>query len=431
MIARIALLAVLAGVFTPAMAPAQDEQTAVAQCLAFEEALNLGAQLAPEVQTAEARLAEGEADLAQARALFRPQLSSFVRTGIGDSGLTDSQIENQIGLRGTQRIFDFGDARFARQSARATVAARQFEIAAAEAAAGEKVGQSYLGWLETRDRLEATRQREAYFERQLASTESLLGQGGATVADRADINAEFLDAQSARTELQFLLERFSTRLAISTKRSGDPCAQDDVAKTLNRLLSTMADEDIVAASLAASPRVASLQADADSLSADASREARSRFPVISVTGISSYAVDDFDTRGAFRNRVGIDVSIPLYSGRAQTARIDGARARAAEAVGRLGEFRRQLEEDVRIAIRRIAALETQTARRSSAALSRAEQLAAAEAQFERGLRTLPDLIEVRLQFEVAELARIETIYELFREQLKLLSLSGNVVRDIE
>ncbi|MBC8118761.1 MAG: TolC family protein, partial [Burkholderiaceae bacterium] len=324
MIGRTALLAVLAGALVPALAPAQAQvdPTSPTQCLRFGEALALGARLAPEVQTAEARLAEGEAELAQARALFRPQLSTFVRTGIGDSGLTDSQIENQIGLRGTQRIFDFGDSRFARQAARATVAARQFDIAAAEAAAAETVGQSYLGWLETRDRLQATRQREAYFGRQLASTESLLGQGGATVADRADIDAEYLEAQSARTELEFLLERFGTRLAISTKRTNDPCAADDVSQTLSQMLQASANEGIVAATLATSPQIASLRSSADSLLAAAYREARSRFPVISVTGISSYAVDDFDTRGALRNRAGIDVSIPLYSGKAQTARID-------------------------------------------------------------------------------------------------------------
>lgn len=46
-----------------------------------------------------------------------------------------------------------------------------------------------------------------------------------------------------------------------------------------------------------------------------------------------------------------------------------------------------------------------------------------------GLTTLPELIVVRRQFEDAELARIETLYDLLRERLKLLQLAGAILSE--
>ncbi|PZP19652.1 MAG: hypothetical protein DI607_01840, partial [Sphingomonas hengshuiensis] len=63
-------------------------------------------------------------------------------------------------------------------------------------------------------------------------------------------------------------------------------------------------------------------------------------------------------------------------------------------------------------------------RRREAVRNRRAELAAAEAQFGRGLRTLPELIEVRVTMEEAELARITTAYDLARQQLRLYAIAG-------
>lgn len=391
------------------------------QCLGFAEALALAARVSPSVGSAAARLAESEAELMQARSLFRPQVSSFARTGFGDSGLTDSRIENQLGLRASQRIFDFGDSQFARQAARASVAASEADVKAEQAAAAETVGRDYLAWLEAGERLHATQERETYFEQQLASTKKLLTTGGATVSDLADIEAEALEAQSARVELEYLVERFATKLAINTRTDGLPCSKVDAEQAIGRLMAVQGTEPNT---LGLNPRLDVLRRTADRFDAQASREAAARYPVVSIGGISSYAFEDFGARGAIRNRVGIDLSVPLYSGRAQTARILAAQARTQQARGRLGEAQRQLEEDLSIGKRRIAALQSQTVRRDRATQARGEQLKAAQLQYERNLRTLPELIEVRLLYEAALLASIEASYELLRQQLVLAQLRG-------
>lgn len=396
--------------------------TASSQCLTFTEALSQASRVAPSVGTATARLAESEAELMQARSLFRPQVSSFARTGLGDTGLTDSRIENQVGIRVSQRVFDFGDSRFAREAARAGIAASRSDVRAEQATAAETVGRDYLAWLEAGERLRATRERETYFEQQLTATEKLLTTGGATVSDRADIEAEALEAQSARIELEFLLERFATRLAINTRLRVLPCSKDDATQAIVRLSADLPTDPIAAATN--NPRLEVVRRNADRLEAVAKREAAARFPVVSIGSISSYAFEDLRGGGAIRNRVGVDVSMPLYSGNAQTARVLAARARTQQARGRVGEAQRQLEEDLSISTRRVAALRGQAVRRDRAKEARAEQLNAAELQFERNLRTLPELIEVRLMYETALLASIETSYELLRQQLTIVQLRG-------
>ena len=171
-------------------------------------------------------------------------------------------------------------------------------------------------------------------------------------------------------------------------------------------------------------RLELLRRNADRLEAVAKREAAARFPVVSIGSISSYAFEDLRGGGAIRNRVGVDVSLPLYSGNAQTARVLAARARTQQARGRVEEAQRQLEEDLSITTRRVVALRSQAVRRDRATQARSEQLNAAQLQFERNLRTLPELIEVRLMYEAALLASIETSYELLRQQLAIIQLRG-------
>jgi outer membrane protein len=403
----------------------QSAPGAAETCLKFDEALEIAARVSPAVGTASARLAESEAQLMQARSLFRPQISSFARTGFGDTGLSDSRIENQLGVRVSQRVFDFGDSAFAREAARAAVASSEFDVKAERGAAAVSMGVDYLGWLETNERINATQDRVTFFQQQLAATENVLSTGGATVSDRADVEAELLEAESAKTELDFLLERFAAKLAINTKQPALPCSKDNADQVLARL-SAISDLNDQSGAAFSNAQIEALRKTALSLAAQKGREKASRFPVVSVGGISSYAFEDFSSQGAIRNRIGVDVSVPLYSGNAQTARIAAAEARTQQAVGRVEEATRQLEEDVSITRRRIASLEFQTVRRGKAAETRGEQLAAATVQYQNNLKTLPELIEVRLLFESALLSKIETEYELLRNQLRLAKDIGAI-----
>lgn len=401
--------------------------TATAQCLSFEETLELAARSDPNVVAARAERREATADLKEARSLSRPQLSGFGRSGLGDVGAVNSVVQNQFGLRASQRIYDFGDARLAREAAKSrelagTEGIRQEQLVAAREAAG-----AYLNHLEAKAQLDATEARYAYFQDLLHSVDTLLGRGGATRSERADVAARLAEAQAAALELRFLRDRASTRISITTGQAMALCgisSADAVLETGAAMFETM--DEAVEAALFNSPSLKSLERQADSFDASRQRARRARLPVVELVGVAAYASNGSSSIYDFQERIGIDVSIPLYSGSSLTARYERADARDALAGADAARARRQLREEVSITFQRILSLQGQLVSRHSIEEQKQLEVVAAMMEFDRGTRTLRDLIEIRLDYEDATLERIRAEFELKRRKLALLTLTAQL-----
>lgn len=397
-------------------------------CLGFAEAMRLSALRAPEVAAAEARLDEAEAERREVRALRRPQVSTFGRTASGDNGLTSNRLENQVGLQVSQRLFDFGDARLAETAAENTVDQRGHEIASQRTDAAYTLAQAYLTRLETLAVLEVTAERRDYFARQRDAVTDLLSRGGATRADRAQIEAQLAGAQADAMDLHFGAERAATRIREYTGRPADTlCAGEAAAADLDAALAGLDTLDAaVGDALADNPQVSARLSAIRSLEARLDRERRSRLPVIEAVGIVSYVYDDQREDWEGRDRIGVDVSVPLYAGNALGARRDRAAARLALEESGLRAVQRELRERAEIAFRRAISLEAQLVRREAVARSQAEYFDAIAGEFEYGLGTLPDLVDARLDFEQAQVDVISARYELLRQKLELLRLTGRM-----
>jgi len=109
-------------------------------CLRFDDVLLMASQRDPGVLISQAQQSEADADIKDAKSLFKPQISAFGRSGFGDTGVVDSSISNQIGVRASQRVFDFGDSKYARQAAEAGFEARQEETRQAQLNAAQRAG---------------------------------------------------------------------------------------------------------------------------------------------------------------------------------------------------------------------------------------------------------------------------------------------------
>ncbi len=396
-------------------------------CLTFDTAVRLASDNDPDVLIAEADLQDAEAGLLEAKSLRRPQLSAFARTAVGDNGLVDSQFENQLGLRASQRVIDFGDARLARRAAREDVRAQESFVLDAAVRAALEAGSAYIDWLEAGAQLDATLGRLEYFSREENAINAALETGGATRADAAEIGAERAAAEAARFELLFERDQAAARVAIAARTREPLCpdtpaslAQTDIASGPN------AADDLIADALAANARVEGLKRAAASRTAEARREGRARLPAVDVVGIVSYAGDTSFENFAFQERVGLNVSVPILTGSALAARARQARARAARAEGEVTQASRALEETVTITYQRVLLLEAQLGRRDAVLGFRTDEFAAAEAEYNQGLRTLPDLVETRLELERAALAEIQTRHALMRQRLTLRSLTGGL-----
>jgi len=402
-------------------------------CLSFDEAVRIAADNDPAVRIARADLDNAEASLQEARSLTRPQISAFGRTGIGDNGLVDSQIENQIGLRASQRIYDFGDSRLARQASQETVTAQKNFILDARATAALEAGLEFITWLEAMEQLQATRERISYFDQQLQAVEALLDTGGSTILDQAEVAAEKATAQAQKFEFEFRRDQAGTKVTIATGVQQNLCQTSGSVFAAKAKHSPDPDEleTLIASAMQSNPRLQALRRTSAGLDATAKRERRARLPIIDVVGIASYASEEFTSDYELQNRIGVNVTVPIFSGSALDARTRQARARASRSDGELAVARRRMREDIEVTYRRTLLLEDLMLRRQDIFSLKTKQFEGALTEYKSGLRTLQDLIDVRLELEASALSEIEARFDLDRERLRLAALTGSFPDDLD
>lgn len=405
---------------SPAAAQAQS-------CMSLSELMRVGIGQSPEVAVAQSRLDQAEADIDEARSLRRPQVTSFGRTGVGDTGLTSSQIENQVGVRVSQRVYDFGDSRLAINAAEFNSESLAYSLASQEAQTAFTIAFAYLAGLEAGEMIGVISERRDYFARQEAAITELLARGGATRAERAQVSAQRAEAEADVLELQSQQQQAESRLRAYTGLLVNTCAVGPVTGELEGGLAGLSSVDLLwDAVFSRNPEIAAAQRAVRSLDAQRERERRERLPVIDVVGISSYTYDDQREDWEARDRVGIDVSVPLYTGNAIGARRDRAQARLQQSENELRQLQRDLGERAEVSYRRVLALEAQLSRRQDVAQNQREYFEAIEGEFEFGLGTLPDLVEARLAYESAALDVVRLQFELARERLELLLLADRL-----
>jgi len=302
---------------TPLTANAQDisdfsPPEILQECLSFDTALSLSASRDPNVLISKASEQEADAAIIDARALYRPQVSAFGRTGAGDTGAVDIGVSNQVGVRASQRIIDFGDAKFARRAAKSNYAAslKDTEFAKGQAALG--TGLTWLELREAQEQIKLTEARQNYFAQQVEAVSRALERGGATRTERASVASQLADAESFILELQFRKEQAQTQLLIDTGQRGGPCQSDESLERRSLPLESVAAARDMA--LSSNPEIEALRKRSDALEAEQERQKRARLPIIDVVATGSYASFSAFEDFRFQERVGVDVSVPIYAG---------------------------------------------------------------------------------------------------------------------
>ena len=185
------------------------------------------------------------------------------------------------------------------------------------------------------------------------------------------------------------------------------------------------DVDVEAA-LLNNPDIMRANEDIDALDSDRKRERLNRTPIIEAVGITSYSYIDQRNEWEYRDRLGVDVSIPLLSGSALSARVRGADADLSRAKFEREQIRRELHEDITLTHRDLLSIWAQYERRKHVEAMQLEKFKAAKLEFESGMKTLPDLIEDRLEYEQSRLVTESLKYERLRQQVNLLALTGRL-----
>ncbi|NQY98211.1 MAG: TolC family protein [Henriciella sp.] len=393
-------------------------------CTSFETALMLSVERSPNVSASSARVDRAQSEATIARSLSRPQLSVFGRTQTGDGGLTGNALENQIGLRASQRIFDFGDARFARDASKARINSAMESRLSVKTQTVRQTALSYLSALEALARLDIIKDRETFFQKLLVANQSALENGYVTRSQVAAISANLADAQAERIEFEFLIDRFTHEVAIDIDEPMAICAGQVPSFSFSEL---EFDDTDVEAALFNNPDIKRANEDVDALDSDRKRERLNRTPVIEAVGITSYSYIDQRNEWEYRDRIGVDVSVPLFSGSALSARVRGAEADLSRARFERDQIRRDLYEDITLTHRDLLSIWAQYERRKHVEAMQLEKFEAAQLEFESGMKTLPDLIEDRLEYEQSRLVTESLKYERLRQQVNLMALTGRLL----
>lgn len=402
---------------------------ASSQCLGLEDAMGLSAHRAPSVLIALAEEEAAEASVMEAKSLFRPRVSAFGRTGAGDLSAVDSVVSNQFGVQVSQRIYDFGQAKFTRRSAELISRASREDTRNVRVNTARDTGLYYLQRLQAIEEIEFTQRRRNYFANQLKIMDELLPEGGATRSERANIAARLAEAEGYELDLLFVRERAEARLESRTGVTVNFCA--DLDETTPQFVGP----ELIDQALDRNPGLRALEYRAEGLEADRKRQKRSRWPAIDVVATGAYSSyntglgNDDDFR--FTDRIGVDVSVPLYSGNAIRATNQRAAARQAAAEAEVLEAKRELAESLSILLRGIESLRARLAAFEEAEAQNRIRFETAEDERVEGLRTLSSLIEIRLEYEEAGLQRIQAKYELERQKLQLRALADQLIAEDE
>jgi outer membrane protein len=337
----------------------------------------------------------------------------------------DNSISNQVGVRVSQRLIDFGDAKLARREASANRDAAGEDVNQARLDAALGTALAWLDHSEAKAQIERTQDRERFFQEQLDAVDAALEQGGATRTERATVASQLADAEGFGLELTFRRDRAATELRIDTQSQTVPCTDP---QSVSRMALRVPTAELAAArALSNNPRLQALRDRAEASESASKRQKRARLPVISVVATGSYASFNRFENFEFRDRVGVDVSVPLYSGGALRAQSRQGEARASVARNQLLDAERRIEENARIARQRIESLQRRLRARTEFEYQTRLQFEAAEIERTAGTQTLRELVEIRLEYETASLQRIRTQYDIYREQLALLALSGDLL----
>jgi len=394
-------------------------------CLPLDAAIMHSLEISAEIGEAAAQRQSAVADFETALSLRRPQISAFTRSSLGDQGLADAQIENQIGMRVSQRFLDFGDARRARAAARGGIARSGASLLAARLEEASAVTQIYIDILEARARIAEATERTAYFSERAEVTDALIADGLATRSEQIAVQAEL-----ARSRLDVSARELETRSATRqlAARTGVEGAVACPASELPAWL----DEDVAALGVSASqvtaanPDLAAARAERRRLEAEYERARRSRLPAVELVAIGSYAYDNLRDEWAFRDRYGIDLSVPLYGGASIRAQSDRARAARDAAVTRVGSLRLQIAGEAEQIEARLLAAQVQRVHLERMAALQSERVEVLRDELALSLTTLDELIEARLALEDVQLRLVEARYSVLRDRVRLRALAGDV-----
>ena len=410
--------------------PVDAQQPAAAgrgECVTFQTALATAAAFSPSAQVELAQRDIAFARLEELRATAWPQVSLFGRSLAGDADLSDAQIANQMGLRVTQDIFDFSKRTFQEKAVGYDLqSARQLSDASKDVAALD-VGLAYLQALEAREQTVALSDEVESLSLLSRTLQELSTGGGATVDEVLETNARLAALEAQVAQLQLLeMQAKSTVGLLTGVETLEICPSPNLDAELAASHARLAGSDeALRQAIVAHPRVQAANLTIMASSAKLDYERNAWLPTLRGVGTYAYGQDDANRNWDQRSSLGLEFSVPLFSGGAQNAREKAASARSTQATKSRDLAVLELEQQFRRALQTYDFGANQYRHRVQATDYKRQQTALLKDAYDDGARTLRELLEVQSELTANEFASISNRFELLRAALTIHVLAGD------
>lgn len=392
-----------------------------APALTLDEALTTALKNHPQIIEARENLHGAEARTGQALANYYPQVSIAADWSKGRSYLTALQNiktteVNTDALYLKQTIYDFGRTAGAVDAARSNREAAEKALAVARQDLALRVKSAFYLLLAAEKQVAATKETVKAREEVYRQAQEFFRQGIRAKVDVAKAEANLFAAKTAqiRAENNGEIARVELANAMGTASPGEisPLEPSSVSPTLPGL--NQAQQDAVR-NRAELQQLAALQTAAN---ANLKTAKGSYLPILSGTASIGYADRDFPPTGNVWG-VGLNLTMPLFSGFSSVEQVREARAGINAIEARQNNFRLQIGKEVESAWlggNEAAARMVSTEKEVAAA---DETRALAEGRYHEGVGSIIEVTDAESQALDAHTAHIQAVYDYYTALARL------------
>ena len=420
------LVAALALMLLPAL-PSHSAESAVANGAAGLLEVYQAAQASDPVlqQAAALRQAQKEAE-PQARALSLPDIG--VGAGVDYTLIDDppggdsSVIGHNIGLNLAQPIYNRGNQVRQRQ-AETTVEQADVNFASTEQDLVLRVAQRYFDVLAARDDVSFIRADKAAIARQLEQAKERFDVGLVTITDVQEAQARFDQSTAEEIAALSVLEDRKEALREITGQYFDRL--EPLQDNIPLQLPDPSDPDYwVGLALENNPDLQSADLSAELAKENIELQRAARFPTVDLTAsVGQSGTDSDDSRSA---RLGLQFSMPLYTGGAIDSRVREAAFRHEAAKEQREQAQRAIVRQVQDAYRGAQTAISRVKALDQVRVSSRSALEATQAGFEVGTRTIVDVLNAQRDLLRAERDYAQSRYAYILNRLILEQAVGDL-----
>lgn len=330
-------------------------------------------------------------------------------------------------MRLTQDVFDFSKRQLREEAAQYDLQSARLLVEASRDITALEAGSAYLDALKAREQTAALAEEVTFLGMLAEALEELSAKGLATADEVLEAQARLAAARSQVSQLSLVETQATVTVRLLTGLAvfaacPSPNLDGELAVSYARLA---ASDGALQQAIMDHPRVRAATHAVSARSADANYEKRAWLPTLRGVGTYGYGQENDLSNWRDRSSVGLEFSMPIFSGGGQTAREGAATARTRQAQKSKNVAALEIEQDLRRAVQAFEFGRVQMESRRSAADFKRDQLKLLRQAYDERARTLRELVEVQSEFTANELSAIASRYELLAAGLKLYVMSGD------